>query len=80
MYAPGLPDADAVRAVYTAADRPVNLLPAGFALNHPVQEIAQWSTFGFATRAIGYADANALFLLDPSGPQPAWTTQGHAVG
>lgn len=90
VYAPGLPDAEAVRAVCAAVDRPVNLLAAGFVLNHSVEEIAQWGvrrislgsamartalgalvagarelaqcgTFGFATHAIPYGEANALF-------------------
>lgn len=90
VYAPGLPDAEAVRAVCAAVDRPVNLLAAGFVLNHSVEEIAQWGvrrislgsamartalgalvagarelaqcgTFGFATHAIPYREANALF-------------------
>lgn len=90
VYAPGLPDANAVRAVCAAVDRPVNVLATGFVLNHSVEEIAQWGvrrislgsamaraalgafvdgareiaqhgTFGFVTRAIPYAEANALF-------------------
>lgn len=90
VYAPGLPDAEAVRTVCAAVNRPVNLLAAGFVLNHSVEEIAQWGvrrislgsamaraalgafvagarelaqcgTFGFATHAIPYGEANALF-------------------
>ncbi|OAT70346.1 2-methylisocitrate lyase [Mycobacteroides immunogenum] len=90
VYAPGLPDAEAVRTVCAAVDRPVNLLAAGFVLNHSVEEIAQWGvrrislgsamaraalgafvagarelaqcgTFGFATHAIPYGEANTLF-------------------
>ncbi|SIN59348.1 Hypothetical carboxyvinyl-carboxyphosphonate phosphorylmutase [Mycobacteroides abscessus subsp. abscessus] len=90
VYAPGLPDAEAVRTVCAAVDRPVNLLATGFVLNHSVGEIAEWGvrrislgsamaraalgafvggarelaqqgTFGFATHALSYGDANALF-------------------
>ncbi|SHQ97382.1 isocitrate lyase/PEP mutase family protein [Mycobacteroides abscessus] len=90
VYAPGLPDAQAVRTVCAAVDRPVNLLATGFVLNHSVGEIAEWGvrrislgsamaraalgafvggarelaqqgTFGFATHALSYGDANALF-------------------
>jgi len=90
VYAPGLPDATAVRTVCAAVGRPVNLLATGFVVNHSVEEIAQWGvrrislgsamaraalgafvegareiaqygTFGFATRAIPYGDANAQF-------------------
>lgn len=42
VYAPGLPDAEAVRTVCAAVDRPVNLLATGFVLNHSVGEIAEW--------------------------------------
>ncbi|MUM15742.1 isocitrate lyase/phosphoenolpyruvate mutase family protein [Mycobacterium sp. CBMA271] len=56
VYAPGLPDADAVRAVCAAVDRPVNLLAAGFVLNHSVAEIAQW---GVRRISLGSAMARA---------------------
>lgn len=42
VYAPGLPDAEAVRTVCAAVDRPVNLLATGFVLNHSVGQIAEW--------------------------------------
>ncbi|MGH3724036.1 MAG: isocitrate lyase/PEP mutase family protein [Mycobacterium sp.] len=56
VYAPGLPDADAVRAVCTAIERPVNLLATGFVLNHSVGEIAQW---GVRRISLGSAMARA---------------------
>ncbi|AMW21629.1 phosphoenolpyruvate phosphomutase family protein [[Mycobacterium] chelonae subsp. bovistauri] len=56
VYAPGLPDADAVRAVCAEVDRPVNLLAAGFVLNHSVDEIAHW---GVRRISLGSAMARA---------------------
>lgn len=56
LYAPGLPDADAVRAVCSSVDRPVNLLATGFVLTHSVDEIASW---GVRRISLGSALARA---------------------
>ncbi len=41
LYAPGLPDLDAVRTVCSAVSKPVNVLIAGPLANHSVQEFAE---------------------------------------
>ena len=86
LYAPGLPDLDAVRAVCRAVGRPVNVLAgpmftvkdlsaAGVrrislgsglsraalgAMMRAAAEILDHGTFGFATEALPYAQANTL--------------------
>jgi 2-methylisocitrate lyase-like PEP mutase family enzyme len=89
LYAPGLPDIAAVRAVCKAVSKPVNFVAgwgsSGFSVEdlsnagvrrislgsalaraalggfvRAAREVRQAGTFGFATDALGYAEANAF--------------------